>query len=274
MLALIAHRRRGCLVEADQIVAARPPPGEGRTVPDLSEYPLHRPEIYEALELGDRKLIMAMTETRVLAARELLIRPGEEHRFVYRLRSGWLARSRTVDDGRHQILLIFLPGDLVGVKSMLLHRQPDATESLTPASVRLLDEAALRRLVLADPDIALRIMFQLGEDERRLHNGVVGLGRADAEARIAAMLIGLRRRLRHIGLAQGDSFNLPMTQQQIGDHTGLTVVHVNRVLRRLRGANVVTLSQGMATIHDHVELHQLARPALDIFDNEEAAAEV
>jgi DNA-binding transcriptional regulator LsrR (DeoR family) len=65
-----------------------------------------------------------------------------------------------------------------------------------------------------------------------------------------------------------------MTQQQIGDHTGLTVVHVNRVLRRLRGANVVTLSQGMATIHDHVELHQLARPALDIFDNEEAAAEV
>ena len=78
-------------------------------------------------------------------------------------------------------------------------------------------------------------MFQLAEDERRLHNWVTALGKGHADERIATLLLDLRGRLHaQAGLANGDGFYIPMTQQEMADHLGLTLVHVNRVLRRLR----------------------------------------
>jgi CRP/FNR family transcriptional regulator, anaerobic regulatory protein len=115
------------------------------------------------------------------------------------------------------------------------------------------------------------VMFQLAEDERRLHNWVVGLGRSDAEARIAAMLLDFWWRLRRLGLVPRSSFNFPMTQQQIGDYVGLTVVHTNRILRRFREAQIATVTRGMAVILDVEALGRIARPMLDIFDREQAS---
>ncbi len=236
-------------------------------------YPLHRPELYEGLTLGDRRLVQSMHgQSKLIGANEALLRPGEAHQWVYRVRTGWLARWRPVEDGRQQIIAIFLPGDLIGIKCMLMVRQPDGIEALTAATLDSLDQACFRALATADPAVALRVMFQLAEDERRLHNWVVGLGRSDAEARIAAMLLDFWRRLRRLGLVPHDSFRLPMTQQQIGDYTGLTVVHTNRVLRRFREAGVATVSRGTAVIHDGAALERIARPMLDIFDRKAASS--
>jgi CRP-like cAMP-binding protein len=66
--------------------------------------------------------------------------------------------------------MVFLPGDLIGIKSMLLERQPDTIECLSDAHVRSIDRRQLRELVAQDHAASLRIMFQLAEDERRLHN--------------------------------------------------------------------------------------------------------
>jgi CRP-like cAMP-binding protein len=199
------------------------------------------------------------------------LRPGEDHRWVYRVRTGWLARWRPVDDGHQQIISIFLPGDLVGLKCMLMTRQPDGIEALTAATLNSLDQACFRDLATTDPAVGLRVMFQLAEDERRLHNWVVGLGHSNAEARIAAMLLDFRRRLRRLGLVPRNSFNLPMTQQQIGDYAGLTVVHTNRVLRRFREAGIATITRRTAMILDADALERIARPMLDIYDREQAA---
>ena len=214
-------------------------------------------------------VVRAMAEqTRVVAPREPVFRTGESHDHVYRVQSGWVARSRNVGEGRQQILAVFLPGDIFGVECMLLARQPEAIEALSVASVNHVDAGQLRRLAASDPAVALRLMFQLGEDERRLHNWVIGLARGDAEARIAAMLLDFWRRLRHRGLVTHDSFTLPMTQQQIGDYTGLTVVHVNRVLRRLREAQLATVRHGSAALHDIQGLRAMSRELLDIYEND------
>jgi CRP-like cAMP-binding protein len=231
-----------------------------------SKYPLHRPELLATLEQGDALLRRAMDANRcTLRKGEQVVREWEKSEMVYMLEMGWAARTRCMDDGRRQIISIFLPGDLFAVKSMLITEQPDAIECLTPVEARSIHHGRLRELVETHASIAMRVIFQLGEDERRLHNWVIGLGRGDAEERLALMLLDLHGRLTNLGLATNGEYHLPMKQREIGDHLGLTVIHVNRVLRRLREAGQVTIARGRVKIENLAGLHRTAKPLLDVF---------
>src|SRR4051812_41907562 len=98
------------------------------------DFPPPRDQIQDRLDAGDRALGRVMAkQTRTLQPREILIPTGEPHGEIYRLISGWMARSRILSDGRQQIIMVFLPEDLIALKTMLLDRQPD--------SIRCLDRA-------------------------------------------------------------------------------------------------------------------------------------
>src|SRR5207244_11806489 len=90
---------------------------------------------------------------------------------------------------------------------------------------------------------AMHLARRLVLDERHLHNWSLRLGRASAEERLAALLLELRNRLLLIGVRAGESYALPLTQEQIADHVGLTTVHVNRVLRRFRELGMVSIQR-------------------------------
>jgi CRP/FNR family transcriptional regulator, anaerobic regulatory protein len=229
-------------------------------------FPLHRPELRDLLIRGEAVIRAAMGPPVRRRKGEVLINTGDESRTVYLLESGWVARTRLIRDGRRQIIFVFLPGDLMGIKSMLLERQPDTIDCLTDAQIRPIDHKQLLGLVAQDHSASVRIMFQLGEDERRLHNWVAALGKGNAEERIATLLLDLRGRLTQAGLANGHGFRMPMTQKEIADHLGLTLVHVNRVLRRLREAGIVTVQHGVVSVDEIERLSQLAAPLQDIYE--------
>ena len=222
------------------------------------EFPPPRQQIEDRLEAGDQALGRVMpARFRTLRPREMLIRTGEPHDEIYRLTSGWMARSRVLSDGRQQIIMVFLPGDLLGLKAMLLDRQSDSFQCITRATVQALDYETALDLGRTDPDVSLRFMWQLAEDERRLHNWVIALGRGSAIERIATLMLDFRGRLIQAGLANGDDFQLPMTQEQLGDHLGLTLVHVNRTLKRLRDEGILTMARGHVQIHESGRARQL-----------------
>ena len=229
-------------------------------------YPLHRPELRDLLIRGDAIIQQAMRPANPRRPGEVLVSTGKESSTVYLLESGWVARTRTTENGRRQIIVVFLPSDLMGLKSMLLEQQPDTIECLTNARVRTIDHEQLRELVAQHHAVSLRVMFQLAEDERRLHNWVTALGKGHADERIATLLLDLRGRLHHAGLANGDGFYMPMTQQEIADHLGLTLVHVNRVLRRLRESGVVTVQNRVVKVDEMARLSQLAAPMQDVYE--------
>jgi len=236
-------------------------------MPFRSDFPLHRPELLDALQRGDALIAAAMGKDRKRFKKgDEIIRTGERCETTCRLESGWVARTRLLDDGRRSIIAVFLPGELFGVKSFLLTEQPDSVHCLSNATVQSIHHDRLRTLFAAEPDVALRIAFQLGEDERRLHNYVIGLGRANAAERIAMMLLEVHGRLSRAGLAAKGAYPCPMTQQDMADFVGLTLVHVNRVLRRLREEGLATVSRGVVQIDDVHGLHKLARPVLDVFE--------
>ncbi len=236
------------------------------------EFPPPREQIQDRLEAGDRALGRIMpTRLHTLAAREIHIPTGKPHGSIYRLKSGWMSRSRVLPDGRQQILMVFLPGDLLGLKTMLLDRQPDSIQCLGRATVQELGYEPALELARTDPDVSLRFMWQLAEDERRLHNWVIALGRGSAVERIATLMLDFRGQLIQAGIGNGDQFHLPMTQEQLGDHLGLTLVHVNRTLKRLREEGILTVRTGYVQIHDVDALALYAAPMQDIFERESKA---
>jgi CRP/FNR family transcriptional regulator, anaerobic regulatory protein len=265
----------GALFENDNILAriatseiVRPAfasPMRETVMPDIL-YPLHRPELRDLLIRGEAILRQAMGPPVRRREGARLVSTGEESSTVYLLESGWVARTRLIKDGRRQIIMVFLPGDLMGLKSMLLERQPDTIECLTDAGVRTIDHKRLLDLVAHDHAVSVRVMFQLGEDERRLHNWVAALGKGSAAERIATLLLDLRGRLHQAGMADGGGFQIRMTQQEIADHLGMTLVHVNRVLRRLREAGIVTVQRGVVTVDEMARLSELAAPLQDIYE--------
>lgn len=232
-----------------------------------TEFEIIRPELRPLLRQGKADLLAAMSPVpQVLNRGDVLVQMEEPHEFLYCVESGWLCRSRTMTDGRRQIIVIFLPGEICGIKTIFMRLQPDAIEALAPASVRRIHYQDACELAGKNFGASLLLAWQLAEDERHLHNWTVRLGRANAEERIAALLLELRNRLGAMGVAGAESrYGLPLTQQQIADHVGLTTVHVSRVLRRFRELDAVLIRNNEVVFLDRVEaLEEIARPVQDL----------
>jgi CRP/FNR family transcriptional regulator, anaerobic regulatory protein len=233
----------------------------------LSEASLTRPEIKNLLRRGKAELLAAMSPTpQVLQRGDILVQMEEPHEFIYAIESGWLSRSRTLPDGRRQIIVLFLPSEVCGIKTIFMTHQPDAIEALTPASARRIHYREACDLAAQDFAVAIHLAWQLAQDERHLHNWNVRLGRANGEERLAAFLLEMRNRLAAIGVSSAtERYGLPLTQQQIADHIGLTTVHVGRILRRFRELGMVDIRSNEVVFLDNVRLlEEIARPMQDL----------
>lgn len=231
-----------------------------------SYFPSPRTDLTAKLAEGDEVLDAAMVGTeQAIPAGHVLVRAGEPHGTLYRLVSGNVARIRAIEDGRRQIICIFSPGDLLAVKALMLDSQPDDIEALSEAVIRKLDYREALALAAQHPSVSLRYMWQLGEDERRLHNSVTLLGRGNALERVCTVLLDLQARLVVMGGQHGP---IQIRQQQLADYVGLTIVHVNRTIRSLREQGAVETRKGALHVRDITTLYKHAAPMLDIFERE------
>jgi CRP-like cAMP-binding protein len=232
--------------------------------------PLHRPDLYGSLRRGEIALRNVMGGVRFHARRATILRPGEKHDMIYRLRSGWICRSRTLADGRRQILGISVPGDLLGLTTIFFARSLDSLTCLTRTSVNAVDQAQLWELAASNPDLALFLLYELATARRRQDTWLIGLGQCTAEERLAAMLLDTRERLRTRTLLGKGAFLLPLTQQDIGDYLGMTPVHVNRVLARLRRSGALAIKRHEILLRDIEALERTANPMADLWASEGA----
>jgi CRP-like cAMP-binding protein len=218
---------------------------------------------------GEDKIAALMKESSVtVPARATLVAANTDHQFVYRLVKGWAGRTRLLPDGRHQFILVFLPGDLFAVKSMFMTRQTDAVVAITDLIAERIDYRKLHNAYVADSDVAMRCIWQIVEEERRLHSWVVGLGQGSAEERVALLLLDLRGRLILSKTIAPDSltYDMPLTQVELADHLGITAVHVSRVLKDFRDSGMVTVRDGRVAIANLDMLAQRASALLDPYE--------
>lgn len=192
--------------------------------------------------LGDedrRVLDSIVARVRQVRARTDLIREGERPKGVHLVLAGFACRYKLLSDGRRQITAFLVPGDFCDLHVSILSEKMDhGTATLAPCTVVDIPREAILRL-LERPALARALWWATLVDGAVLRQQVVSLGNRSAEVRAAHLLCELLLRLRVVGLADGDAYELPLTQADLADAVGVTAVHMNRVLQALRSQGLI-----------------------------------
>lgn len=191
---------------------------------------------------GDREVLLEVSSaTRPVAARTDLISEGDEPSDVHLVMSGYACRYKILPDGRRQIMAIFVPGDVCDLHVQILGQMDHSIGTLSDATVVDIPPEAIRRLI-ANPRINRGLWWMTLVDEGTLREWLVSMGQRDAAEQMAHVFCELHLRLRSVGLAEDDSFDLPGTQEDLADLMGITPVHVNRTLAVLRDKGLIEIT--------------------------------
>lgn len=186
-----------------------------------------------------------------VAAGQELLAEGDAFDHAYVLREGWAFRQRTLADGRRQILSFLLPGDALGLLAAEGYYAPHTVVAKTELSVARVKPTLLRDLPSRYPGLFRALRISLAQDAALLGEQVVRLGRLTAYERLAHMLVELWQRLERLDMTGSPAYHLPVSQAELADALGLTVVHINRTLQRMRADEMIKLHS------PHVELLNL-----------------
>lgn len=179
-----------------------------------------------------------------------LIREGAKATECCLLLDGYACRHKVAANGGRQIVSFHLRGDILDLQHLLLAVADHNVQTITPATVAWIDKADLRALIHSRPAIAEALWTDTLIDASIFREWVLNVGRRDARSRIAHMLCEFITRCKNAGIGDPEHFELPMTQEQIADATGLTPVHVNRMIRSLREDGGVAIERSILRVSD------------------------
>jgi CRP-like cAMP-binding protein len=151
-----------------------------------------------------------------------------------------------------------MAGDILDVQHLLLCRADHNVQTLTAATYATVPSALLRQLAKERPAIGDALWRDSLIDASIFREWVLNVGRRDARTRIAHMLCEFATRREAAGLGSPDRFELPMSQEHIGDATGLTGIHVNRMLRQLTEDGIIARTQRTISIVDWDRMRRVA----------------
>lgn len=188
----------------------------------------------------------------------VIISEGAPARELYVVQKGWLQTSVLLGNGGRQIMRINLPGDILGFPSLAFDDAPETVTALTDATICPFDRDRLALLFAEHPRLAA-LLFGLTVAERaQLADRLASIGRTSARARVASLLCEIFARLRLVNGPDSESAHIPLTQEEIGDATGLTAVHVNRMIRNLVEDQIIDRSGNSFRLLDRKRLESEA----------------
>lgn len=215
-------------------------------------------EAFGPLSEDDRLLLDSVVcEPRQAAPRTDLIREGDAPSNVHLILEGFACRYKIIPDGTRQIVAYLVPGDFCDLHVFILKAMDHSIATLSRCKV--IDIPRPRVLELTErPALARALWWATLVDEATLREWLVNIGTREAPERIAHLLCELHLRLKTVGLANGNSYELPVTQGELGDTVGLSTVHVNRSLQKLRDAELITLKGKHLVILDAKRLGEFS----------------
>ncbi|MBO0903026.1 Crp/Fnr family transcriptional regulator [Jiella sonneratiae] len=207
------------------------------------------------MKLGDSSLFAVHAPLRAAFGKTIeyrrkasFVRQGEPARHILFMVAGIGVRSKTTFDGSRQIVGIVTAGQFCNLSS-LVHALPDhSIEAVTDCEVALTSKAELATLMREDPGLGNFVLATAIAATAAASEWVLNVGRRPASQRIAHLLCEIF--VCNRDLNRTDSCSFPLTQEQLADATGLSVVQVNRSLQDLRSRGRIALRQRVLTIRD------------------------
>lgn len=174
------------------------------------------------------------------------------------LLDGLMCRYAAMRDGRRQILSFLLPGDFCDLSGFVDGGMDHAVGTLGPCTVAAIEHDALQRLINSSPSIRNALWRETLREAAIYRAWISSIGRRSAYERLAHLFCEIAVRLESVGMKRRAGYDFMVTQVDLGDALGLSVVHVNRMLQQLRYENLITYRGNTFAIHDWGRLTEIA----------------
>lgn len=196
--------------------------------------------------------------SRSVPTRRDLIREGDRPGPVFVMLEGWGCRYKILPSGTRQVLAFLMPGDSCDLHIGLLAEMDHNIQTITPARVATVERGEMDAIIDRHPAIAKALYIAQLIDEGTMRAWITSMGRRTSIERVAHLMCELYLRARNIGLTTEPQLELPLSQLLLADSLGMTPVHLNRVLKKLRMSGAMILKRGSLVITDPLMLTEIA----------------
>jgi CRP-like cAMP-binding protein len=187
---------------------------------------------------------------------EYIAREGSKAEHSCLLIQGYLSRHKIVASGARQIVSVHMAGDMVNMQNSLLARADHSVQALTDAEVAFIPGQAIVDLAVNRPGVAIAMWLDTLIDGAIFREWIANVGRRNASTRTAHLLCEFGLRQEQAGLGSRGRYDLPLTQHDLADALGLTPVHVNRTLKHLEAAGLISRDNRAITISSWNDLRK------------------
>jgi CRP-like cAMP-binding protein len=217
----------------------------------LSQFLITKLEHYVRLSAEEKDALDALTQvrTRRVRSRDDIIHEGDAPSVINVVLEGWACRYKTLEDGRRQIIAYLLPGDVCDFSAPVLREMDHSIGAITTVTLAEIAVESVGHLFATYPRLTQALCWDALTAVSIQREWTVNVGQRTAFERLGHLLCELFVRQRLLGLTRGGVCDLPLTQAEIADTIGLSVVHVNRTLQDLRSAGLISLGGRELTIH-------------------------
>jgi CRP-like cAMP-binding protein len=216
---------------------------------------LRKLESIATLTDAERQAIQSLpVKIHHLDARKDIVRDGDQPSHCCLILEGWACKYKLLSEGKRQILSFHIPGDMPDLQSLHVHTMDHSLATVTNATVAFIPHESLRKLTAEFPSIGALLWRDTLIDAAIFREWMISMGRRSAFEQVAHLFCELYLKLQAVGLAGNYRCPLPVTQVDLADALGLTPVHVNRVLKEMRGRALITLRSSTLVIEAWDEL--------------------
>ncbi|MCA0995972.1 Crp/Fnr family transcriptional regulator [Alloyangia pacifica] len=221
--------------------------------------PLRRKSLFRAFEDDELAFMEGFKagELTVDRGSHLMIE-GAPSPQIFTVLEGMGLRYKTLENGRRQVINFLLPGDLVGLQAGLLGEMKHSVQATSEMRLCVFNRSDLWALYRKQPSLAYDVTWIAAAEEHFLGETVATLGQRDATQRVAWALLKIYSRLSDLGIGQGPRVPMPYRQQDLADALGLSLVHTNKTLAKLRSRKLAEWNDGELHISDVEKLADLA----------------
>ena len=206
----------------------------------------------------ERVIRSFVAETRRVAADEFVVRAGEELDSSLLLVDGWMIRSKDLPSGDRQVMELHIAGDFADLHGFTLKRLDHDVISVSDCTLAVVPHDRLMEMSERYPRLARIYWRSTNIDSAITRETALSLAQRSAISRMAHLFCELHVRLGIVDRTEGNRFDFPLTQRELSECLGLTVVHVNRTLQELLRKGLVEAGNRQVTILDKLALEALA----------------
>ena len=216
-------------------------------------------EGFVSLSDADKALLERISApSRIVPAQTDLVREGDAPKGVFLILEGMACRHNVRANGARQIMAYLVPGDFCDLDVALLDTMDHTIVTLSACKVVCISPKVIAEVMEHHPQLARALRMSTLVDEATLREWLMNVGCRSALERVAHLFCELQVRMQVVRVADGNSYDLPITQAGLADTTGLSSVHLNRTMQELRRTGLIKLRQRRLTILDLPRLRTLA----------------